>query len=108
MTINKFESADNTNDEDAREAVNRFMEDIGAGFRANEDTVMAPDDADHLTVSMLRGVLEKQPDERRVTIVVGIPGHGSQVFTEVLAVSHAYDSKINENIVVIHVMPEVN
>ena len=56
----------------------------------------------------LRGVLEKQPDERRVTIVVGIPGYGSQVFTEALAVSHAYDSKINENIVVIHVMPEVN
>ena len=103
MTINKFESAD-----EAREAVNKFMEDIGSDFRANEDTVMAPDDADHLTVSMLRGVLEKQPDERRVTIVVGIPGHGSQVFTEVLAVSHAYDSKINENIVVIHVMPEVN
>ena len=107
MTINKFESADDEARE-AREAVNKFMEDIGSDFRANEDTVMAPDDADHLTVSMLRGVLEKQPDERRVTIVVGIPGHGSQVFTEVLAVSHAYDSKINENIVVIHVMPEVN
>lgn len=104
MTINKFESAD----DEAREAVNKFMEDIGSGFRANEDTVMTPDDADHLTVSMLRGVLEKQPDERRVTIVVGIPGHGSQVFTEVLAVSHAYDSKFDEDIVVIHVMPEVN
>lgn len=104
MTINEFESADDK----AREAVNKFMEDIGSGFRANEDTVMAPDDADHLTVSMLRGVLAKHPDERRVTIVVGIPGYGSQVFTEVLAVSHAYDSKINEDIVVIHVMPEVN
>lgn len=104
MTINKFESAD----DEAREAVNKFMEDIGSGYRANEDTVMAPDDADYLTVSSLRGVLEKQPDERRVTIVVGIPGHGSQVFTEVLAVSHGYDSKINEDIVVIHVMPEVN
>lgn len=101
MTNNKFESAD----DEAREAVNKFMEDIGSGYRANEDTVMTPD---YLTVSMLREALEKQPDERRVTIVVGIPGHGSQVFTEVLAVSHAYDSKINDDIVVIHVMPEVN